>query len=250
MRIFVRTCGLILLLLVVFSRVGRASASEAPAERVVLLHGFGRSGLSLWQLERFLKQAGYEVINVSYPSTILPLDQLVEEYLPRRLTERLAARGGRVHFVTHSMGGVLLRGYLRRHPPENLGRVVMLAPPNQGSEAADFWNRSRGVRLFAGPNLAALGTNPESGPRAAGPVQFDLGVIAGTKSLPLFSKLLPLEPNDGAVTVVATQVAGMSDFLTLPATHLTVKRDRHALEQTVHFLRHGHFDHCAVAQSN
>ena len=245
-----RACAWMLLLIMAFSRVGRASSSEAPAERVVLLHGFGRSGLSLWRLEHFLKQAGYDVINVSYPSTILPLDQLAEEYLPRRLAERLAAHDGLVHFVTHSMGGVLLRGYLRRHAPVNLGRVVMLAPPNQGSEAADFWGRSRGVRLFAGPNLAALGTNPESGPRALAPVQFDLGVIAGTKSLPLFSKLLPPEPNDGAVTVVATHVAGMSGFLTLPATHLSLKRDRHAIEQTLHFLRHGHFDHCAVAQSN
>ncbi|MST00398.1 MAG: alpha/beta fold hydrolase [Pedosphaera sp.] len=144
---------------------------------MVLLHGFGRSGLSLWQLEHFLKQAGYDVINVNYPSTILPIDQLVEDYLPRRLAKRLATGGGRVHFVTHSMGGVLLRGYLQRHPPVNLGRVVMLAPPNQGSEAADFWSRSRGLRLFAGPNLARLGTNPESGPRAFGRVQFDLGVI-------------------------------------------------------------------------
>jgi hypothetical protein len=152
------------------------SAHLRAADIVVLLHGLGLGGWAMARLERSLRAEGFRTVNLTYPSRTLSLEQLAAEWLPAQLRARGIAAAPRVHFVTHSMGGIVLRAWLREEqrkndgrPPAGLGRVVMLAPPNQGSAVADRLRRFPPFRWFTGVNGARLGTGANSVPRALGP---------------------------------------------------------------------------------
>jgi pimeloyl-ACP methyl ester carboxylesterase len=193
-------------------------------------------------LERILRAAGYATLNVTYRSRRRSLAELVDDLAPR-VRSFTADLDGPLHFVTHSMGGLVARAYLARHRPERLGRIVMLAPPNAGSELADLLHRNLLYRLWFGPAGAQLVTARDATlVGLLGAIDYDLGVIAGTRSLyPLSSLLLP-RPNDGRVSVAATRVEGMADHLTLPVSHPLIVRDRIAIQQTLAFLQNGRFD--------
>ena len=224
------------------------SAEPSPRDRVVLLHGLGRTSLSMKRIEHDLQRRGYEVVNIDYPSKRLSVPQLADDYLPAALAERPRTPGTRVHFVTHSLGGIVLRSYLERHPFPDLGRVVMLAPPNQGSEVADALRRIRPLRWFLGPAFLQLGTTAQDVPRQLGPVRFELGVIAGDRTLnPLFSRLLP-GPDDGKVSVASTRVEGLKDFLILHTSHTWMMWRRPTLDQIAHFLAEGQFARATIPQ--
>jgi pimeloyl-ACP methyl ester carboxylesterase len=215
----------------------------ATPDTVVLLHGLARSPLSLIRLEVALRSTGYTVRNLDYPSRSLDIAALAEATLGPVFAAAPAATP-RIHLVTHSLGGILVRQYLHDHGvPAALGRIVMLAPPNEGSEVVD---RLRGWKLFQminGPAGLELGTGLADGPRALGPLPAGVlvGVIAGDRTLnPFFSALLP-GANDGKVAVAATHVAGETDHVTLPATHTWIMWRGDAVEQVEAFLRDGHF---------
>ena len=145
--------------------------------------------------------------------------------------------------MTHSFGGLALRYYLETRPLPNLGRVVMLGPPSGGSELADLLRRIPLARDIAGPVRRSLGTDSESLAARLGPVRFELGVIAGNRSLnPLFSWIIP-GPDDGMVSVQRARVSGMTDFLVVPRTHSFIMRSREVIAQTATFLATGRFDH-------
>ncbi|MEH3117676.1 MAG: alpha/beta fold hydrolase [Methylorubrum populi] len=209
-------------------------------EGVLLLHGIARRAASLRPLERRLAAAGYATLNRDYPGRRLGLAAIAESLAPE-----VAAFGAdvkRLHIVTHSMGGLVARVLLTRHRPAHLGRVVMLGPPNGGSEIADALHRFALYRRFFGPAGTELVT-VWSPVQAAlfGPVDYPLGIIAGSRSLyPLASLLLP-GPNDGRVTVARTRLEGMTDHVALPVAHPTMMWNRRVIGLTLHFLHAGRF---------
>jgi triacylglycerol esterase/lipase EstA (alpha/beta hydrolase family) len=149
---------------------------------VVLVHGLGRSALSMKGLEWALQKEGYRVINMSYPSSRLTVEETANGWLADLLKERLLDQAAKIHFVAHSLGGIVLRRYLAEHQVENLGRVVMLAPPNRGSELADKLKQNIIYKFFTGPAGQQLGTGAGCLPEQLGPAFFELGIIAGDRS--------------------------------------------------------------------
>jgi triacylglycerol lipase len=230
----------------VVAAFGAPEENSATTERgtVVLLHGIGLRAWTLCRLERSLEREGYRVVNLTYPSRTMPIEKIGGEWLPAKLRER-GVEDERLYFVTHSMGGIVVRMWLREcGAPANLTRVVMLAPPNRGSAVADRMKKFGPFRWFLGPNGHRLGTEENSVPRSLGPWPKnagELGVIAGDRSInPLFSAWLK-GPNDGAVAVENARLEGMSDFVVLHHSHTMLAWRADTLRQVSTFLREGHF---------
>jgi hypothetical protein len=217
-----------------------ADLADADRETVVLLHGLARFWFSMSELEEALLARGYRVVNVDYPSTQYSISALAER-LAAEIDDCCAARNAPVHFVTHSLGGILVRGYLARHELEPLGRVVMLSPPNQGSEIVDALGEDV-LAFVLGPAGGELGTDPDhSVPRQLPPVDFELGVITGSEVRNPIGAWLIHEDSDGTVSVESARVSGMTDFLVLRESHTTIMQSPEVAEQVLHFLERGRF---------
>jgi hypothetical protein len=153
----------------------------------------------------------------------------------------------KIHFVTHSLGGILLRYAISQDPIPDLGRVVMLGPPNQGSEVIDKMRNWPGVQLITGIAGLQLGTDGDSIPSQLGPADFELGIIAGTGTTnPFMSAMLPDE-DDGKVTVARTQIEGMDDFKIVSNSHFGMMKSDDVIAYTTRFLRTGSFQETAIA---
>lgn len=215
--------------------------STVQGDGVLLLHGLCRTSRSMENLSQALQAQGYRVVNLGYPSRSDTVEALAEHILSVGFDSPSLADCPRIHVVTHSMGAILLRAYLSRHRVPRLGRVVMLAPPNRGSELVDRFRRHSWFRRLHGPAGMQLGTSIQDLPRRLGPVDFELGVIAGSgRFLQPGSWFLP-RPNDGKVSVLSTRVRGMKEHLTVHAGH-TFLMDRPEVQaHTLQFLRTGSF---------
>jgi pimeloyl-ACP methyl ester carboxylesterase len=223
-----------------------ASPPATPAagkECVILLHGLGRTYRSMNKLARAAESAGYTAVNLDYPSRTKPIEVLAGEVVPEGLKRCREARAAPINLVTHSMGGILVRYYLEKNRVPELGRVVMLSPPNQGTEAADALQDDAFHKWWNGPAGQQLGTGRNGIAARLGPVTYPVGIITGTEHA-FFdaqrAKLIP-GPNDGKVSVERAKVAGMTGFLALPATHTFIMNDDETVSQVLHFLRHGYF---------
>lgn len=226
----------------VHSVAGTSSESSGnTVSCVVALHGLARTAGSMEKIQEVLESRGYKVSNIDYPSREKTVEELAGPAIEKGLQACEEQSADRIYFVTHSMGGILLRQYLSASTLENLARVVMLAPPNQGSEVVDNLRNTPGFALLNGPAGLQLGTDDASIPASLGPVNFDLGVIAGTASINLvLSTYLP-NPDDGKVSVESAKVEGMCDFLTVDKTHTFIMRDDDVIEQVIYYFENGRF---------
>jgi pimeloyl-ACP methyl ester carboxylesterase len=225
---------------------------QAPdtTECVVLLHGLNRSWRAMQPMADALHEAGFSTANVDYPSQAGTVEVLAPMAVNAGLDECRQSGAEQIHFVTHSIGGILLRYAHTESPIPELGRVVMLGPPNQGSELVDKTRDWPTAELFSGEAGLQLGTDPDSIPNQLGPVDFDLGIIAGTGSINfVMSAMLP-DPNDGKVSVASTLVEGMDDFLLVENSHHYITESDIVIRNTVSFLRTGEFDHSRQQAEN
>jgi triacylglycerol lipase len=239
---------LAILLLPALGSVPALSGIESPQAPeakpcVILLHGLWRSALSMKHLQWGLEKAGYPVVNEGYPSATLPIQQLASVGVEAGLAGCVAlGREEQVAFVTHSLGGILVREYLSEREMEGLHRVVMLGPPNGGSQLAEFAESAALLKPFMPEAITQLGTSDESVPRRLGPVSFELGIIAGTFNYLPFLPGQPEGPSDGTVAVAETIVPGMADFIEMPVSHSFMMWDNDVLAQVIYFLEHGRFE--------
>jgi hypothetical protein len=217
--------------------VTAASSSEC----VVLLHGLNRSWRAMRPMAEALQAAGFATANIDYPSQSGSVEEIAPLAVGMGLDECRGTGAERIHFVTHSLGGILLRYQNKQSPIQDLGRVVMLGPPNQGSEIIDKTRDWPGFEMLAGEAGSQLGTDNGSIPCTLGPVDFELGVIAGSKTINVFSSAMLPNPDDGKVSVASTQVDGMNDFLVVGHSHHYITRSDVVFRNTESFLRHGRF---------
>ncbi len=229
--------------LVAISISREASPCHLPAakgEIVVLLHGLARSSNAMNKMAKELQADGYTVINHDYPSTSATIEKLTVQIF--QTLEPQIKDSETVHFVTHSMGGIILRQHLEEHELPNLGRTVMLAPPSLGSEVTDRLGNIFLYQWINGPAGNQLGTGTNSHPLRLKAPEFELGIIAGDRTInPILSMLIP-GPDDGKVALARVKPAVYTDYIQLHATHACMVWNKNVIAQTKHFLEHGFFN--------
>ena len=213
---------------------------SAQAACVVLLHGLARSDSSMRKLEQALVGNEFRVINVDYPSRDYSVEVLAEKAIAPALDQCLP--DAEINFVTHSLGGILVRQYLSIFEIPGLNRVVMLGPPNQGSEVVDKLGDFPGFHFVNGDAGMQLGTAESSIPSRLGRADYNVGIIAGTSSINWILSLLIPDADDGKVSVQSTRLEGMNDHIVMPVTHTFMMRNTEVIAQVVYYLKHGKFE--------
>lgn len=220
-------------------------AKNNDGDYVILLHGLARTSKSMNKMEKFLDKNGYNVININYPSKKKTIQE-ISVILDKNIKEKCTDKTKKINFVTHSMGGIIVRYYLKNNKLENLNRVVMLSPPNHGSEIIDVYgyNRMFGwiFKKIEGPAAMRLSTNLKTSlPIQLGKVDFELGIITGNKSNNILLSWMINGENDGKVSVESSKVDGMKEHIVLPFGHTFIMNKQIVLNQTLNFLHNGNF---------
>ena len=233
---------IIMIWLVLCLPLAQPAYSQSDGECVIVLHGMGRTRMSMGLIEEALKEAGYRVWNAGYPSRSAPIETLAVDAISKGLAYCRQPASRKIHFVTHSLGGILVRYYLQDHDISELGRIVMLSPPNHGSEVVDALHDNYFYQSVMGPAGLQIGTDEHSLPNALHSIPGDIGVITGNStSDPWFSPLIPGE-DDGKVSVERAKLDEMRDFLVVGNGHTFIMRDDVVIRQILYFLKNGNFD--------
>lgn len=217
----------------------RARWHDRGGSTVVLLHGLWRGWRAMQPLARKLEQEGFSTLNIPYPSGRMAIPHLVSRI--RSQVERIATDQP-IHFITHSLGGIIARSIFATDVPWNRGRMLMLAPPNHGSEIVDWTEKYPVLSQFLGPAGRALGS--EGIPHGLPPLPVDLeaAVIMGNRcSIPIFKKILGAE-NDGIVSAARGEISGLRGFSIINADHTFIQMHPEAIRLGLHFLKTGGWD--------
>lgn len=216
---------------------------KALGECVVLLHGMGRTLRSMAGMQKQLRAEGYHTVNLDYPSTSKTIEEIATAYFPKSIDQCQQFKPSAIHFVSHSLGGIILRSVFTRRLPENMGRVVMLSPPNKGSEVADFFKEWWFYETLNGPAGQQLTTDENSVPNQLGPVDYPVGIMTGDRFYFFdfwFSSVIP-GIDDGKVSVQNARLEGMRDFRVVHETHPFIMNSKYVQEETIYFLKNGVF---------
>jgi hypothetical protein len=223
-------------------RDGANRIFPGDGDYLVVLHGWTTGYDNLREARAHFRKAGYYVVGLRYPSRTAEPTELLKKYIRPGIAKYCTDQERKIHFLTHSLGGVLLREYLKTDRPANLGRVVMLAPPNHGTELVDRIADRRAIARFIGPTALRLNTGEDSWPKSLGKVDFPVGIIMGSapRRFPLTSKLLP-GSDDGIVSIESGKLDGMSGLIQIPAFHTSLPDKPVAWQQAQQFIEHGRF---------
>lgn len=239
-----RLCGAIICLLISMPLLSGSSAKaqikDAP-ECAILLHGLARTAASMNDMQAALIDAGFVVAKIDYPSRTMPIEALAGPAIDQGLSQCHAQTTGKVHVITHSMGGILFRQYVSDNGADAFNRTVMLAPPNKGSEAVDALRDVPGFQWLNGPAGLQMGTDENSVPLKLGSAVSDVAVIAGTFSINIvLSTYLP-DPDDGKVSVESTKLDGMCAHLEVNVSHPFIMEDENVILEVISYLNTGKF---------
>jgi triacylglycerol lipase len=207
---------------------------------VLLLHGLGESAMKMALIELFLRSSGYRTVNISYPSRLFSTEELAKTFVTPVLEQ--LEKEEILHVVTHSLGGILLRASLQNREQKNLGRVIMLAPANQGSEIIEIYRRNPLFAAISGPVSQESGTGENCYPcKIEDEINYELGIIAGSLAIDPLSFLFIKWPQDGRVSAQSTELDGMKDHIVIPSSHELITYNPITLYQIYFFLTHGYF---------
>ena len=237
-----RTC----LIAFIFTAILLSVKTSIPAgppnkECVIVLHGLGRTETSMRKIEKALIENNYLVWNEEYPSREENIETLAANHVAQGIRQCREKNASAIHFVTHSMGGILVRQYLQSNKIPGLGKIVMLAPPNHGSEVVDHMQNASFFHELMGPASQQLSTHRNSIPNSLEPIPGTIGVIAGSETSDPWFAWMFAGPNDGKVSVESTRLDEMGDFLVVEHGHTFIMSQKDVIEQVLYFLRHGKF---------
>ncbi|GLP95499.1 alpha/beta fold hydrolase [Paraferrimonas sedimenticola] len=223
--------------------IAAATTKAEAQELIVLAHGLGRGDKSMWMMRYRLEKSGYKVCRLDYRTIGVSVQQVLEQ--TRAQIDACLTSHQRVHFVGHSMGGLVITSYLNHRqlvlPKGQLGEVVLVGTPSHGSEVAD-WLEGGWLMQLGGGAPASLSSEAIAQWQKMSQIDWPVGVIAGTKSSPL-TKHLFTHANDGLVSVESTKVASMKDFIRLKVGHAAMRYSEDVSREVVHFIEHGYFSH-------
>jgi triacylglycerol esterase/lipase EstA (alpha/beta hydrolase family) len=245
--------ALVVMLLLIFKITGCAMSKDTANhykpddEVVVLAHGLGRSGWAMWKFAQRLEDANYKVCRLDYATLGESVNDVLTE--TSKQIDACIINVANVHFVGHSLGGLVIRAYLQEskliHEEVNVGKVVLIGTPNKGSELADHFKDSWLMDIGGGISRALVTGNDSLGNSLGnnlGEVGYDVGIIAGTKSSSLTREKF-IGPNDGLVSVESAKLINMNDFITIDVGHSQMRYNLDVSEQTIHYLQNGTFKH-------
>ncbi len=223
------------------SNAVQASEVKNDGDYVVILHGIARSNKHMEKLATYLQKDQFDVINLNYPSTTYDIEDLTE--IINKEISKKTNKDKPIHFVGYSMGGLMVRALIHKYNYKNLGRVVQLAPPNQGSEIADLLKNFWPYKKIYGPAGQQLITDQSAIKDLFGEVNYELGIVAGSATIdPISSAIIPGK-NDGKVAVERTKLEGMKDHIVVSASHTFFPSNKEVQKQTLFFLKNGNFKH-------
>lgn len=214
--------------------------NEPGKEKVVLVHGYGRSPAAMKAIAEYLEDAGYQVYRLGYSSMTRDIEGVKREVF-RKADKFIANTDDRVHFVGHSLGGLLVRSYLDQRNLSQLGNVVIMGSPNKGTPLVehlkDKWYFSLG-----GPVATSLSSKGSKFLQSLKAPYYRLGVIAGVVDRAGDEGIIPGQ-DDGIVPLESALVAGARDTIVLNVSHYMMRSDKRVLQQMLHFIKKVSFDH-------
>lgn len=209
-------------------------------QTVILLHGLNRSARSMRKMSMALAADGYDVCSINYPSRYFTVATLANEYVLPKINACVSTTTEAVNFVTHSMGGIIVRQLdedLKFYPQ---GRIVMLSPPNQGSEVVDRMSNTWYFQQLAGPAGNELGTTEAGLPKSLPKPTMPFAVIAARHSNSAMSFIIPGD-DDGKVSLQNMQLDNMEEFIIVNSTHSFMMGNAQTIQYVLHFLKNGCF---------